>query len=172
MLRHRIYGSIIFLSRPARCFHFDLALIFYAQTSRSTLDSRCIGASASGLTDRHIISAQDEHDFLFLLSISFRRAPQCVLSKTGNKSRLLRWVLVARWWEIIRMMGSHTRKRSNFNLYDIAHMMRVQICFHLITSFTLSFRPELPSFVTKLFRAFRFQWRRMRMELLTTPNRI
>lgn len=85
MLWHRIYGSIKFcLSRPARCFHFDLTLIlvFYAQTSR-----RCIGI----MTDRHIISSRWTR---FFFTFDFIQTECVLLSQTGNKSRRLRLVLV------------------------------------------------------------------------------
>lgn len=92
MLRHRIYGSIIFLSRPARRFQFDLALIFYAQTRLE----RCIAASAS--TD---ILSPLKMNTIFYFYFRFRSDAHlcvCRCRKTGNKSRLLRWVLVVRRW--------------------------------------------------------------------------
>lgn len=84
MLRHRIYGSIKFcLSRPARCFHFDLTLISYAQTS--------LRAAMHRNNDRptHYLFKMNTIFFTF----DFIQT-EYVLSQTGNKSRRLRLVLV------------------------------------------------------------------------------
>lgn len=143
---------------------------------------RCIGASASEWpTD---ILSPLKMNTIFS-TFDFVQTPQrCVCCrKTGNKSRLLlRWVLVACWWEIIRWDGLAHWQTIKLLFYGIADVLRVQISFHLITSFTLSFRLDLASKprgslrIAKLFLEFRFQcfavmeweW----MEWWETPNRI
>lgn len=132
-LWHRIYGSIMFcLSRSARCFRFDLTLIFYAQTSR-----RLMHRNNDRPTDT--LSLQDEHDFYF----RFHSNPTdpCVLSQTGNKSRRLRFVLVEIFFLLLLVCCLRNEMKWSSQIFThsqiIDFITAPRTCFKANVNFTL-----------------------------------
>lgn len=91
---------------------------------------RCIGRNIDRPTDRHIISLKMNTIFS---TFDFIQTGRCVLSQTGNKSRLLQYVLVAGSFFFVDEKWSrdiHTFTNYKNLLQRCAHVVKKNVKIH------------------------------------------